>query len=126
MSCHYSEPFILIAGESTVRVHIKRCISFRFLTAKKKIPSVSHHIKSNKISNELQQKGPMQFGYRTKSNTERFGEFDARTKSNYNEHKSSGHDSNIYGYFVPWSDRSFTHLENRYNMWNELTFCGTN
>ena len=52
-----------------------------FLTAKK-IPSVSHHTKSNKICNELQQKNPMQFGYRTKSNTERFCEFDARTKHN--------------------------------------------
>ena len=72
---------LLIAEESTVRIHIKRCVSFMFLTAKK-IPSVSHHTKSNKICNELQQKNPMQFGYRTKSNTERFCEFDARTKHN--------------------------------------------
>ena len=49
-----------------------------FLTAKK-IPSVSHHTKSNKICNELQQKSPMQFGYRTNSNIERFCEFDAWT-----------------------------------------------
>ena len=46
VTCPATTLSFLIGEESTVRIHIKRCISFRFLTAKK-IPSVSHHTKRN-------------------------------------------------------------------------------